>query len=203
MGESPAADPAQCCYTTAYFVLPQYAFKEPARLLSDFRKDPNYAARFFYVMACQSHGHRPTRDEVAAVTGHTGWVNDQFGYSIVQFPAFPPVDITRLPEGELMAAMERVVLAPYFAAIVSSPDGTVAHYFVLGQSPNGATTLREVTPEVNANLGPGCRPELGDFLGLLGERLWPGVTPPPPIAGVRLRPQAPEPSAKRWWQFWR
>jgi hypothetical protein len=202
MGEKATAGPAQACYTTAYFVLPQYAFNDPARLLAEFGKDPDYAARFFYVMACQAASRSPQREEVAAITGHTGRLNDEFNYSIVQFPAFPPVNLTDLPPDKLMAAMERVVLAPYFAAVLTTSEGAVAHYFVLGQSPNGGTTLREVTPKMNANLGPGCQPRLGDFIASLAGRLRPGATPSPPIAGIRLdeRPAAPP---KRWWQFWR
>jgi hypothetical protein len=61
-------------------------------------------------------------------------------------------------------------LAPYLSAVVTRP-GEPPRYFALGQSPDGFTTLRGVTPDMNANLGPGCEPELEPFLALLRERV--------------------------------
>ena len=194
---------ARCCYVTAYFVLPNYAFTDPAKLLSHFAQDPAYAARFFYVIACKSERRDPDRDEVAAVTGLSGSLDGRFKYHIVQFPPFPPVNIAHLPPQQAMEAMKETVLAPYFAAIVYADDGAVAHLFVLGQSPDGRTTLREVSPEMNANLGRGCEPELAAFVATLTERLRPGADPPEPVAGVWRTSPPPEAPPRRWWQFWK
>lgn len=191
---------AQSCYTAAYFVLPKYVFEEPGRVLSDFAKDPNYAAKFFYVMACKVEGRDPPIDDARAVSGHSGSLNESFDYHVIQYPPFPPVDLTRLPPDEMMEALQNVVLAPYFSAILYSKGGGIAHYFVLGQSPDGRTTLREVTPQMNANLGPGCEPDLARFVALLSDRLRPGAAPLEPIAGVRRAPPA---ARRRWWQFWK
>lgn len=203
MNDGAAKAHAQCCYTTAYFVLPNYAFTDPANLLSRFGRDPMFAARFFYVMACKSEGRDPTRDEVAAVTGHSGSLDGRQKYHIVQFPPFPPVNIANLPPEQAMAAIKEVVLAPYFAAVVYSADAAVDHCFVLGQSPDGQTTLREVTREMNANLGSGCEPDLAAFIALLEHRLRPGADRPQPVAGVWLNGPPPASGTKRWWQFWR
>jgi len=146
----------------------------------------------------------PDQDEVAAVTGHSGTLDGALRYHVVQFPAFPTVDLSNLSldPAVLDRAAKRFVLAPYFSAIVYS-DGGIAHYFVLGQSPAAGTTLREVTPEMNANLGPGCEPEPEAFLSLLRDRLRAAPQGLRPVAGIMLKPPHQAPPAKRWWQFWK
>jgi hypothetical protein len=196
---------AQCCYTTAYFVLPNYAFTAPDRLFEAFGRDPVYAARFYNVMACKSEGRDPDHDEVAAVTGHSGALDGALRYHAVQFPKFPPADLSKLSldPAELDQAAKRFVLAPYFSAVVYSDGGGIAHYFVLGQSPAAGTTLREVTRQTNANLGPGCEPELEAFLSLLRDRLRGGPEALEPVAGVLLNRPARQAPPKQWWQFWK
>lgn len=195
---------AQNCYTTAYRVLPRYAFEDPGKLLGEFGRDADYAARLFYVMGCRLENAEPRAEDVRAVTGHSGSLDGRFDYHVVQYPPAPPVNLMHLAhlgDVDLMEAMRGFVLAPYFSAVVYAKlAGTVAHYFVLGQSPEGWTTLREITPEMNANLGPGCEPDLAAFLALLADRLRPSSTPSPPVAGVRLPRRGPR--RKRWWQFW-
>ena len=77
---------AQACYTTAYRVLPHYAFQEPGKLLGQFGKDPEYAARFYYVMGCGLEERTPDAEEVRAVTGHSRPLNERFDYHVVQYP---------------------------------------------------------------------------------------------------------------------
>ena len=68
-------------------------------------------------------------------------------------------------------AMKDFVLAPYFSAMLVENEGGQVRYFILGQSPDGHTTLRGVTLNMNANLGRGCEPELKAFLDLLQDRV--------------------------------
>jgi hypothetical protein len=193
-------DRAQCCYTTAYRVLPGYAFERPEKLQSHFSRDPDYAAKFFYVIGCTMEDREPDAEEVRAIKGYSGPLNERLKYHLVEFPKFPPVNVSHLPDAELFKAMQGVVLAPYFSAIVYAEAAKVEHYFVLGQSPDGLTTFRTVTPEMNANLGRGCAPDRAAFVALLADRLRPGAGPLEPIAGVRLKSAPPR---KKWWQFWR
>jgi hypothetical protein len=58
---------ARLCYATAYFLLPKYVAESPARLLEQFGRDPEYAARFFYVMACKLEEQEPVADDARAV----------------------------------------------------------------------------------------------------------------------------------------
>ncbi len=193
-------DRAALCYATAYLVLPRYVFEEPDRVLGEFAGRPDLAAKFFYVMACRIEGREPHPDDVRRVTARSGMLNDDRSYHVVEYPAFPPVDLTSLPEAEMMDAVRNTVLAPYFSAIIYGERTGIEHYLVLGQSPDGATTLREVTPQANANLGRGCAPTIDTFLGLLRATLSPGGRLPPAVAAVTRGPPRPR---RRWWQFWR
>lgn len=230
-------DRATLCYATAYFVLPHYVFGEPQRVLKDFAERPDYSAKFFYVMACQVRDWEPSPDDLRQITAHSGMLNDDRSYHIIEYPPFPPVDITGrsgasgAPSADsfkaVRDAMRNVVLAPYFSAIIYGEQG-IEHYLVLGQSPDGATTLRRVTPRINANLGRGCAPSLAAFVSLLRTTLSPGGSLPPAIAAVgRGDPSEPDamPDAmpdmteanrgtdeaeqkarkagRKWWQFWR
>lgn len=204
--EKPAR--AQDCYSAAYTVLPHYAFESPDKLLAQFAEDPDYAAKFFTLMGCRVNEREPDEELLRTVRGHSGTLDERFDYHAVQYPPFPPVNVTHLPGDQAVAAMARVVLAPVFSAIVYTKGGTVANYFVLGQSPDGHTTFREVTPEVNANLGPGCDPDLSRFVELIRARLRAGAAAPEPVAGVHLSPPgifttSREPRRKRRWEFWK
>lgn len=94
----------------------------------------------------------------------------------------------------MIDAMQGIVLAPYFSAMIRERTTGTARYYVLGQSLDGHTTFRTVTPEMNANLGPGCEPELDAFLELLRQS---GEAEP------RAALVFPKPTPKRWWQFWK
>jgi hypothetical protein len=74
-------------------------------------------------------------------------------------------------DGGLPAGFGSHVLAPYFSAVIEDRNTREAQCFVLGQSPDALTTLRLVTPTMNANLGRGCEPELEAFLELHRQRL--------------------------------
>ena len=85
-------------------------------------------------------------------------------------PTPPPVSID-LSNEDILEALEGVVLAPYFSAILKGKTTDEVKYFILGQSPDGYTTLRATDGGVNANLGRGSDPEPNAFLELLRHRL--------------------------------
>jgi len=86
-------------------------------------------------------------------------------------PLPTPVKISK-PEFIPMNHPDRkFVLAPHFSAVVRNPDNKSLDYYILGQAPLGGTTLRQVNEISNANLGPGCEPEIGEFIKLLTECL--------------------------------
>lgn len=160
---------AQLCYQTAYFLIPQFLFEEPARFAERFA-EPDLAARLFYLMNCSLQHREPVEEDVCALKGHVGQFNDDLDYFIVEYPPFPPVDLGECSPEDFMQRAEKIVLAPYFSAALVSTDGHKSSYYILGQSPAAGTTLRQVTRQHNANLGPGCAPVLSEFLALLRSR---------------------------------
>ncbi len=160
---------AQTCYTMAYFVLPQYVFNQREKLIGELSAG-RIGAMFFYVLTCKMGGKEPNPEVVQSLMVHKGSLDDNHNYYIIQYPTPVPVDISELPDDQVFQAMQNVVLAPYFSAVIEDNRTKEARYFILGQSPDGHTTLRGVTLEYNANLGRGCEPELELFLTLLRSR---------------------------------
>ncbi|WAS92635.1 hypothetical protein [Nannocystis punicea] len=168
-------DRAQLCYTTAYFVLPRCIAADPAKLLRDLETQPRTTPAVMYLMACELEDSEPHEQDVAALTVQPAALGDRLRCQVLAYPHYPPVG---------------VVLPPYFSVLVHAEgEAEVLHYFILGQSPTGATTLRTVTPdEANVNLGPGPEPTADALLAVLRDRL------------ADVDAALPR---RRWWQFWR
>jgi hypothetical protein len=149
----------------AYFLLPQYVFENTEAVLKALAGDETPGAGFYYVMTCAANGKEPRPELIRSFPVHCGTLDDHRRYTVVQYPSPPPVGVSAFDQA--MAALENVVLAPYFSAIIENTDSKEIHYFILGQSPVGSTTLRGVRPGMNANLGEGCEPELDQFIELL------------------------------------
>ena len=157
----------QVCYAMAYFLLPQYISERPDSLLQNLKMGPKAGAAFFYVMTCQINEQEPRDDVIQALSLSTGELSDSTNFYIISYPIPPHVDITNLSDAEAMMAMENIVLAPYFSAVLEQKETQKLSYFILGQSPDGFTTLRTVDGSTNANLGRGCEPQLEAFIKLL------------------------------------
>ena len=164
-------DMPSICYAMAYFVLPRYAFQETERIVTELTQNPEAAAAFYYILTCKMDEKEPRDELVRSFAVHTGVLNDDFNYTILGYPTKSSVNVADLPDDDILDALEGVVLAPYFSAILNNPDTGEVKYFVLGQSPDGHTTLRAVTEGMNANLGRGCEPEISAFVALLRERI--------------------------------
>lgn len=162
---------AALTYATAYIVVPRYAFHETDRFTSDFVKAPDLAAKFFYVLACQAHQDEPNPEDADRVRGYTGLLDERHDYYLIEYPAFPPIDLMTTGGSQLPDEAGPYVLAPYFSAVVIERETGDLLYFVLGQSPAAGTTLRGVTPTTNANLGSGCEPTREAFLELVRQHI--------------------------------
>lgn len=193
-------DRASLCYATAYFAIPQYVDSRPKNVLEDFAKDATYKAKFFYVVACKLSQSEPHEGDVRAITAHAVDLDNGWKSYIVEYPKFPPPDLSSLQPSDMLNAMRKVVLAPYFSAVLFREPEQIEHYFVLGQSPMGGTTLREVRGQMNANLGSGCEPTLEAFTDFLRTKVGPGGNLPKPVAAFI---RASNPEKKKWWQFWK
>jgi hypothetical protein len=164
---SDTPDTAQNCYTMAYFVLPQYVSSEAATFIEKLAGSPALGAGFYYVLACRMNGMEPDMELLRSFPVHLGDIDEANRFCIIEYPTPPSVDLSALSLGQMFELGDNVVLAPYFSAFVLNKQTNDARYYVLGQSPDGFTTLRGVTPTLNANLGPGCEPELKEFIALL------------------------------------
>jgi hypothetical protein len=162
---------AQIAYDMAYFVLPRYAQSDIAGFRSEFEESPDLRAMFYYTLAAKMRGEEPDTEDLRQLRGHTGRFDTGQHYVVIEYPRFPAIDLLSsgggLPEG-----ICSYILAPYFSAIVDDREAGEPRCFVLGQSPDARTTLRAVTPMMNANLGPGCEPELAAFLELLRRKVF-------------------------------
>src|SRR5262245_22947265 len=162
---------AQIAYDTAYFALPRRAHADIEELKSEFEDSPDLGAMFYFVETAKRRGVKPNAEDVRALRAHTGRINSEWSYIIVEYPRFPAVDLLADMSDGLPPGGGPYVLAPYFSVVVENRRSGEVQYFVLGQSPDARTTLREVSATMNANLGPGCEPDLDAFLALLRKRL--------------------------------
>jgi hypothetical protein len=172
----PAVPLPQLCYDVAYFILPHYAHNDPAKVAELCLTTPTAAGPFFYTMACLGRKVEPVPEDGRRFRWHHGRLTEGHEYFALEYPTPPPVDLSDVPLDQLVN--RPVVLAPHFSVIVRGAGGE-GSYFVLGQAPmGGGTTLREVSPGINANLGPGPEPTLTAFLDAARERLAARGRPP-------------------------
>jgi hypothetical protein len=162
----------QLCYDVAYFILPQYAYNDPGKVVDLCANTPTAAGPFFYVMACQMRKVEPISEDAMRFRWHNGQLDEGREYYVLEYPTPPSVDLSNLSPGEVINSDSPPVLAPYFSAIIREiPAGEVS-YYVLGQAPiGGGTTLRSVLREgANCNLGPGPEPRLDNFLDAISSQ---------------------------------
>ena len=161
---------AAVAYDMAYFVLPRRAHADIEELKSEFDESPDMGAMFYFAHAAKMRGVQPNAEDVRALRSHTGRLDAERNYIVIEYPRFPAVDLLAEMSGGLLPGGGSYVLAPYFSAIVEDRNSGEVQCFVLGQSPDARTTFRGVSPTINANLGPGCEPDLDGFLNLLRQR---------------------------------
>jgi hypothetical protein len=184
---------ASLCYAMAYFALPSHVFQESERVLRELSTTPELTAKLLYQLTCKAREKEPHPGDANAFAVHSGVLDDRYDYHLIQYPAFPPVDVSNLSTEQAVQRLHHGVLAPYFSAIVVGKDARDVKYFVLGQSPDGQSTLRGVSLEMNANLGRGSEPNAQAFLALLRERL----------GADHARKHGAAVPAKKWWEFWK
>lgn len=151
----------------AYVVLPHYCSERSYSLLQNLKLGPRAGAAFFYLMTCQMNATEPRDDVVHSLSVSTGKLDDTTIYHIISYPTPPSIDLSEIPEDNILDAMQKIVLAPYFSAVLENSETHEVTYYILGQSPDGFTTLRTVDGTMNANLGRGCEPRLESFVELL------------------------------------
>jgi hypothetical protein len=165
-------------YTTAYRVLPRFAFKAFEKADEMWKKNQMSAGPSFYWMSCGEMKLQPMVEDARTYIAESGpLTNDYFVY-LLTYPVPPPIDFH-----DPGLTPERRILAPHFSAIIRHLTSGEVHYFVLGQAPHGGlTTLRCVTVEhANCNLGPGPVAEKVAFLATVKNWL---LNPKRPILAV-------------------
>lgn len=165
----PPAETGRICHALAYYVLPSWAGHQP-ELLAHELAQPGIGARL-YLMSCLMHGHGVRPELLDRFPVHERCVAGLRCFVLAYPPPAPLPDLSDITNPQLGEALRRVVLAPWFSALVILHDGPEGlRYFVLGQAPDGGTTLRSVDTSLNVNLGPGCEPDLERFVTFLEAR---------------------------------
>ncbi len=160
---------AQIAAHMAHRKLPLRVFPDVVEVLSDFESAPELAVLSYFREAATSCVLEPTADALKALRVHLGEVR-HCDCLVIEYPRFPVCDLFTT-EPDLPPGSGGYVLAPYFSAILRDRLSDEPRYFVLGQSPDGGTRLREWSETLKADLGPGCEPTLAAFLEMLKARL--------------------------------
>lgn len=165
---------ARTCYRMAYALLPQYVYHQPEKVVLELSKR-QMGVLFFFVLQCAIDKQEPDMEVVSEFSAHTGELDKEYDYYVVQYPSSPPPvslpDFDRMDSKNILDKLEKIILAPYFSTMIMDKISKKVNYFILGQSPDGFTTFRTVTPQENANLGRGCEPKLESFLQLIRDRI--------------------------------
>jgi len=160
---------AQIAAHMAYRLLPRRVFPDVAEVLSDFEHAPELAALSYFREVATGRGFDPSTEALKALRVHFCDLGS-YDCVVIEYPRFPARDVLTA-EPDLPPGSGGYVLAPYFSAILRDRLSDEPRYFVLGQSPDGGTRLREWSESLNTDHGPGCEPTLAAFLGTLKARL--------------------------------
>jgi len=153
-------------YIVAYRVLPHFAFEGVEKAIEIWTQKLKSAGPFYYLLGCKTAEVEPLPADAIQFNATAGSLGD-YEYYLMQYPTPPPVNLA-----ELLKKDKASILAPYFSIILRHKASKETHYFVLGQSPTGATTFRSVTADgLNINLGPGPGPRQDLFLGRVWDAL--------------------------------
>lgn len=160
---------AAISYEAAYQVVRRCALDDPDRFESAFVRSPDLAAIEYYTRAAGNLGQLPGQDDLRLVRGHIFGLEDHDAW-VIQYPRFEAENLLGRKEPCSSDFFSSHVLAPYFSAALVRRGKRRPVYYVLGQAPDGCTTLRRITRTTNVNCGRGCEPELAEFIEMLSRR---------------------------------
>jgi hypothetical protein len=158
---------AEVAHHTAYTVMPRHT-SDRDRLIGEFAEEPDLTAVRWYLEAAKILGRIAVREDVAQLRGHTGRLDADRDYYLIEYPRFPAVDLVASldTDGNTNAALSAVagrhVLAPYFSAALIDRETREVRCFVLGQSddPPGGDPGPERQPGTRVRAGTEDVPQL-------------------------------------------
>lgn len=154
-------------YGMAYMAIPHGVFHNLERLVTMWKSTDPPAGALFYIMGCKMQNMEPEKGCVGLYHAHIGRLDEITDYYLMEFPKPPRVCMADFEAN----SVKKPVLAPHFCAVLHQPATGIVSYYILGQSPDGGTTFRSITPDgMNSNLGPGPEPTMENFLELLKDR---------------------------------
>lgn len=160
---------AKIAYDLAYFLLPDILFKNPQQLDDVASRLGAVAGPFLYAAMARLERVAANPETASRYLWRRGELDGRPYYLLEYPPPSSPVD-------ETTEVVRTLILAPFFSMVLGPPGSTDVRYFVLGQSFQGPTTLREVTESgTNYNLGPGPEPSEEAFLAQVREMVSPPV----------------------------
>jgi hypothetical protein len=172
-----AIDIAQISFGIAYFVLPNYGYKEFQWFLGVWHTPAPPIAITLYEYGCSIQKVRPTSEFAVSFKTQDGQLSPNCSYYLLQYPTPPSLDpmltsgAEDFSERAVLPPQKRPVLAPYFSAILDDNASGKRSYYTLGQSMEGGTIIRHVTTAEGRSscLGRGPEPTVDAFLEHLKE----------------------------------
>jgi hypothetical protein len=179
-GEVPSRlDLARLSYNLTYRVLPKLVHSR----WSEFLDLWNGSIPFPYYLAIKGASDQVMRlsgEQLQEFKYYQGELKAGLIYYLIEFPTPPPQTGERsldavaaqLAQGKKLSRESVPVLGPFFAVACYNTNTHEVHFYILGQSPGGGTTLRIALQDgAHANCGPGPEPSPNSFLQAVADRL--------------------------------
>jgi hypothetical protein len=170
---------ARLSYNLTYKVLPKLVHSR----WSEFMDLWNGSIPFPYYFAIKGASDQLKRlssEQLQEFKYYQGDLKADLKYYLIEFPAPPPQTgeptlekvAVQLAQGKKLSPESVPVLGPYFAVACHNAQTSEVHFYILGQSPSGGTTLRiALEGGAHANCGPGPEPAPNTFLQAVADRL--------------------------------
>lgn len=162
IGRTPhsAEDFALISYTIAYRSLPRLLARPVVAGFEKWLEDPDAVRDSLYRVGCIMAQRTMQVGQSQRILAHVGVLGARHEYFIFEYPKPPGY----APE------MGNRLLAPYFSAVIRDTGDGKCEYYVLGQSPDGGTTIRSVQEDEHTLVGGGVEPTLECWIAHLRHK---------------------------------
>jgi len=147
-------------YTIAYRALPRHLSHPAIEKVEKWFAGPDAIRDSLYRVGCIMSHCTMRSGESQRIMTHMGRLDDHRDYFIFEYPTPPAPD----------ASQGRMLLAPYFSAMIHHAGTADCECYALGQSPDGGTTIRAVKEGEHVRLDIGLDPTLENWIVWLRRR---------------------------------
>jgi hypothetical protein len=156
----PPKDQARISYAIAYKVMAWLIRRHERVPFDEWCGDLKSLRLKLYRMGCVTAHQTIRLGQAKMLRLHVGSLDNRRDYLVVQYPDPPPME--PVPGGWMLPA-------PYFTTWIRDRQSGDCECYVLGQSPDGATTARLLQGELHTRLARGPEPVLEAWLVWLAE----------------------------------